>query len=166
MRFWIIFSSVVILLFCVPGLVLTMFAPGWGDFLVYLLLNALAVHAIYYCKVARSEPVSGYRHLAANQLLLGIVCGALLVRLGYMLANPEVWDMAYQEMLALMQQLFHQQASPTQIEQMLHEVMDPWRRLIELAPLWVALLTVLSQAFFAWLLYRRARPAAQGEPKP
>lgn len=185
MRLWIIISSIVILLFCVPGLLLTLPSPRWLDICVYLLLIALAIHGLHYCKIARLAPARGYPHLAINQLLLGILCSALLVRLSYTLADPALWEQIRQALLgthnfqfdflptlweqirqvllSMLQQMSNGAThNPRQLELLVGEVLGQARHLVTQLLYWVALLTLLSQALFAWMLYRRTHtePAA------
>lgn len=165
MRLWIIISSIVILLFCVPGLLFALFALQWLNLCVCLLLNALAIHSLYYCKVARFAPARGYPHLAAGQLLLGILCTALLVRLGYALGEPALWEQARQALLALLQWGPNNMAgTPRQLEQMVDEAVQQVRRPAMRLTFWVALLTLLSQALFSWMLYRRSKLEAHKHP--
>lgn len=159
MRIWVIISSVVILLFCIPGLLLTLFAPDWKEIIAYLLLNALAIHGLYYAKVALADPLQGYRQLALGQLLLGILCAVLLIRLNALLANPALWENATSSLLPLLQMWPGVQGQEQEVEEAVQMTLELVRERMTLMVFIVAAIVLLSQILFAWLLHRRARPA-------
>lgn len=156
MRIWVIISSVFILVFCVPGLLLAAFEPDGQAIAICMVLNALAIHGLYYAKAALTAPHQGYRHLAANQFVLGIVCALLLLRLNSVLGDPALWDLASQRLVGFFQNWPGMAASPQEIQAALQEVFEPTRRRMAVI-LWIsAALAALSQTLFAWMLYRRA----------
>lgn len=168
MRTWIIISSVILLIFALPGLALSLLTADWGGAAVCALLSALAVHSFYYLKVARSQPERGYLQLATGQMLLGVIVAALILKMALVINAPTTWETIKAQLQEQLQTVSQQvQAGMTQSDiqwlmQDLEQIYHQFKPIALTILLIGAVLSIASQGAFAWLLLRkRSTPEVQ-----